>query len=154
MSSCHLCSWVIAYLGIEFSFTKFAIFFPQPIYDYYSIILWYLLLLRKICCQSEQSSFWYLLIFSIWEFPLWLSGLRTQLVSMRLWVPSLASLSGLRIWHATICSIGYRCGSDLTLLWLWCRMAVAAPTQHLAQEFPYATDEALNRKKCGIPVVA
>ena len=33
------------------------------------------------------------------EFPLWLSGLRTQLVSMRMQVPSLASLSGLRIWH-------------------------------------------------------
>ena len=31
------------------------------------------------------------------EFPLWLSGLRTQLVSMRFWVLSLASLSGLRI---------------------------------------------------------
>ena len=33
------------------------------------------------------------------EFPLWLSGLRTWLVSMRMWVWSLASLSGLRIWH-------------------------------------------------------
>ena len=32
------------------------------------------------------------------EFMLWLSGLRTQLGSMRMWVPSLASLSGLRIW--------------------------------------------------------
>ena len=31
------------------------------------------------------------------EFPLWLSGLRTWLVSMRMWVPFLASLSGLRI---------------------------------------------------------
>ena len=33
------------------------------------------------------------------EFLLWLSRLRTQLASMRLRVPSLASLSGLRIWH-------------------------------------------------------
>ena len=32
------------------------------------------------------------------QFPLWLSGLRTQLVSMRMRVRSLASLSGLRIW--------------------------------------------------------
>ena len=31
------------------------------------------------------------------EFPLWLSGLQAQLVSMRTQVPSLASLSGLRI---------------------------------------------------------
>ena len=31
------------------------------------------------------------------EFPLWLSRLRTQLVSMRMWVKSLASLRGLRI---------------------------------------------------------
>ena len=33
------------------------------------------------------------------EFPLWLSRLRTWLVSMRMWVPSLASFSGLRIWY-------------------------------------------------------
>ena len=32
------------------------------------------------------------------EFPLWLSGLRTWLVSMRMQIRSLASLSGLRIW--------------------------------------------------------
>ena len=33
------------------------------------------------------------------EFLLWLSRLRTQIVSMRIRVQSLASLSGLRIWH-------------------------------------------------------
>ena len=43
----------------------------------------------------------------IWEFPLWLSGLQTWLVSMRMWVQSLASPSGLRIQH---CSE------------LWCRL--------------------------------
>ena len=32
------------------------------------------------------------------EFPLGLRGLRTQLVSTRMWVPSLALLSGLKIW--------------------------------------------------------
>ena len=41
------------------------------------------------------------------EFPLWFSGLQTQLVSMRLQVWSLASLTRWRIWH---CSE------------LWCRM--------------------------------
>ena len=34
-----------------------------------------------------------------WEFPLWLSRLRTQLVSVRMQVGSLALLRGLRIWH-------------------------------------------------------
>ena len=32
------------------------------------------------------------------EFPLWLRGLRTQLVYVRMWVRPLALLSGLRIW--------------------------------------------------------
>ena len=27
--------------------------------------------------------------------------------------------------------VGHRCGSDLALLWLWCRLAVAPPTQFL-----------------------
>ena len=34
----------------------------------------------------------------IQEFPLWLSGLRTQLLSKRMWVQSLSLLTGLRIW--------------------------------------------------------
>ena len=33
------------------------------------------------------------------EFPLWLSGLRTWLLSMKMRAHSLASLSGLSIWH-------------------------------------------------------
>ena len=33
------------------------------------------------------------------EFLLWFRGLRTQLVSMRIRVPSLALISGLRMWH-------------------------------------------------------
>ena len=33
------------------------------------------------------------------EFPLWFSELRTRLVSMKMWVPFLASFSGLRIQH-------------------------------------------------------
>ena len=33
------------------------------------------------------------------ELPLWLSRLRTQLGSMRIWVQSLAPLRGLRIQH-------------------------------------------------------
>ena len=54
------------------------------------------------------------------EFPLWLSGLRTQLVSMRTLVQPLVSL---RIW---------RCSE------LWYRPTAAAPIQPLARELPCA----------------
>ena len=57
---------------------------------------------------------------------------------MRVQVRSLASLSGLRIWCCVSCGVGHRCGSDLALLWLWCRLAAAAPIGCLAQELPYA----------------
>ena len=40
----------------------------------------------------------------------------TLIVSVRIWVPSLASFSGLRISIATSCSIGCRGSSDL--VWL------------------------------------
>ena len=62
-----------------------------------------------------------------WEFPLWLSGLRTWLVSTRMQVWSSASLGGLRI---------QRCCE------LWCRLAAIALIQHLAWERPYATGDA------------
>ena len=45
------------------------------------------------------------------------------------------------------CSVGRRCGSDLALLWLWCRPAVAAPFQPLAWELSYATGAALKKQK-------
>ena len=48
---------------------------------------------------------------------------------------------------AVSCSVGYRCGSDLTLLWLWQRLVAAVPTQPLVQELPYAAGVALKRKK-------
>ena len=56
-----------------------------------------------------------------WEFPLWLSRLRTWLVSMKMCARSLALLSGLRIW----------CYCELQ-----CRSAAAAPIQPLAWELP------------------
>ena len=71
------------------------------------------------------------------KFPLWLSELRIQLVSMRMLVPSLILLSGLRIQHC----------SDLALLWLWCRLAAIAPIQPLGWEFPYAAGAALKKKR-------
>ena len=45
------------------------------------------------------------------------------------------------------CGVGHRCGSDLVLLWLWCRPAVTALIRLLAWEPPYATDVALKGKK-------
>ena len=45
------------------------------------------------------------------------------------------------------CGVGCRCGSDPALLWLWCRLAAAAPIQPLAWEPPYATGAALKKQK-------
>ena len=45
------------------------------------------------------------------------------------------------------CSVGRRCGSDLVLLWLWCKPAAAAQIQPLAQELPYATGVPLKKRK-------
>ena len=53
------------------------------------------------------------------EFPVWLSSKE----SMRTRVPSLALLSGLKMWH----DVGYRFGSDLAWLWLWLWLAAVAP---------------------------
>ena len=56
--------------------------------------------------------------------------------TMRFWVRSLASLSGLRIHIALSCGVGHRHGSDLALLWLWCRLEAAALIRPLAWEPP------------------
>ena len=78
-----------------------------------------------------------------WGVPIVTQRKWTWYVSMRMWVPFLASLSGLRFWH---------------YLELWCKlrkwlrfaisMAVAiAPIRPLAWELPYATPATLKRKK-------
>ena len=72
------------------------------------------------------------------EFPSWLSGYRIRLGTVRLLVRSLALLSGLRIWCVMNCGAGCRRGSDLALLWLWCRLVAAAPIGLLAWEPLYA----------------
>ena len=70
---------------------------------------------------------------------------------MRLQVPFLASLSGLRIQRcrgiAMSCGVGCRCGSDPALLWLWHRQVATAPIKPLAWEPPYATTAALEKTK-------
>ena len=81
------------------------------------------------------------------KFLLWLSGFWTRLASMRMRVQSLASLSGLRIWHCH--ELWYRSQMWLGsgVLWLLCRLAAAALIQALAWEHPYATGVALKSKK-------
>ena len=66
---------------------------------------------------------------------------RIQLGTMKLWVRSPALLSLLSI--AMSCGVDRRCGSDLALLWLWHKLAAAAPIRLLAWEPPYASGEAL-----------
>ena len=45
------------------------------------------------------------------------------------------------------CGVGCRCGSDPTLLWLWCRPAAAALIRPPAWEPPYAAGAALKKKR-------
>jgi len=45
------------------------------------------------------------------------------------------------------CSVGHRRSSDLTWLWLCCRLAAAAPIRPLAWEPPYAMGVALKSRK-------
>ena len=66
---------------------------------------------------------------------------RVRLGTMKLWVESLASLSGLRIWHCN--ELWYR----LLWLWLWYRLAAAALIQSLAQEPSHAAGADLKKKK-------
>ena len=69
-----------------------------------------------------------------------------RLGTMRLWVPSLASLSGLRIWRC--CELwcrSHRHGLDLVLLSLWCRLAATA-IRPLAWGPPYSLGVAQKKK--------
>ena len=45
------------------------------------------------------------------------------------------------------CGVGYGRGSDLVLLWLWCRPAAGALFRPLAWEPPYAMGVALKNDK-------
>ena len=77
---------------------------------------------------------------------MWIRELGAQLVSMRMWVQSLAQWVKDLVLSQTA-RVGYRCSSDLVLLWLWCRLAAAAPIRPLAWELPYAVGAALKKKK-------
>ena len=64
---------------------------------------------------------------------------------MRLWVRFLASLSGLSIQRCR--ELCHSRGSDLALLWLWCRSVATAPIGPLAWEPLYAMGAALEKAK-------
>ena len=75
-------------------------------------------------------------------------GKQIRLESIRLYVPSLALLSGFRIRHCCELWCRLQMGSDPVLLWLWlwCRPAAVAPIQALAWETPYASGAALKKQ--------
>ena len=52
---------------------------------------------------------------------------------------------------AVNCIVGGRCGSDVVLLWLRCRLAAAALSQPLAWELPCASGATLKRKQVPSP---
>ena len=73
---------------------------------------------------------------------------RNRLVSMKMQVPSLASLSGFKgLGIAMSCGVGSKRSSGLALPWLWCRLTAIPPIQPLTWELPYATDAALKQTK-------
>ena len=43
------------------------------------------------------------------------------------------------------CGVGHRCGLDPKLLWLWYRLAAAAPIRPKAQELPYSVGATAKR---------
>ena len=67
-------------------------------------------------------------------------------------IPGLAQcIKGSRL--AVSFSIGHRRGSNLALLWLWCRPAAAAQIQPLARKRPYAAGADIKNKKKNVEVM-
>ena len=78
---------------------------------------------------------------------MWLSELRTWLMSLRMQVWSLALITGLRIWYCykLKCRLQMQLGSCTAVM--RSRPPAAAPIWLLTWEIPYATGVALKRKK-------
>ena len=66
---------------------------------------------------------------------------------MRMWVRSLAPLSGLRLCFAMSCGVGGRLGWDLALMCLWPKLVAAALIWPLAWELPYALEKKKKRER-------
>ena len=78
--------------------------------------------------------------------PVVAQGEQTQLVSMRMWVQSLALLSGLTS-NPMSYDVGHRRRLAPELLRLWFRTAAVTLIQNLAWALPYATGAALIKLK-------
>ena len=74
-------------------------------------------------------------------------GLEPNIVSVRMWVWSLALLNELRSRIATTCGIGRKFGSDLALLWLWCRPTAEVLIWPQAWELPWPQVQPFKKKK-------
>ena len=78
-----------------------------------------------------------------WGVPLWHSGNESDChpwgCCFYPWPLSVGQDSS----FAMRCGVGYRCSSDLVLLWLWRKPAAAALIRPLAWELPYAEGAAL-----------
>ena len=103
--------------------------------------------LRTVKRRRHMGQTWPLILMDLkrprLEFQLWLSGLRTQLVSLRIWVWPLA----LRIRHC--CKLWCRWRMWLVrsdVVWLWRRLVAMALIQPLAWELPYSMGEARKRE--------
>ena len=66
---------------------------------------------------------------------------------MRTQVRSLASISGLRIWHCRELWRRWQTRLGFGVLWLWRRPVATAPIRPLAWEAPYDVGVALKKKK-------
>ena len=64
-----------------------------------------------------------------------------------MWVQSWPHTVGKGFCVAVSCGVNQRCGLDLALLWLWCRLVVTAPIGPLAWEPPHASGAAQENGK-------
>ena len=127
------------------------LYFLSLVVDTWVIAILFFILLHIKPFKNSKLFLWqkiYPFEIGKWEFPLWFSRLQTRLVSMRIKIQSLTSLSGLRIRHFP--KLQCRSQSDTAWIpvWLWlcCRPAAAASIRLLAWEFTYAVGAALKTK--------
>ena len=75
-------------------------------------------------------------------------GQELDIVSLRMCIWSLTSLSGLKVQLLLkVCGVDCRNTSDLLLLWLWCRPEAVALIQPPDWELHYAAGVAIKKKK-------
>ena len=98
-----------------------------------------------MCTKVTEESHLKLLLFRVPIVAQWVTN-QTSIHE------DVGSITGLTHWVkgysiAMSSGIGHKHGSDLVWLWLWQRLAAAAPIRPQAQELPYAVGAALKRQK-------